>query len=327
MKSRVYGNVTKRKLYKIVSLVIIFAVILGCLNTFGTERVEAASKVKLNVKNTSMAVGDTLQLSVKGTKKKVKVTWKSSNKKVATVSKKGVIKAKKAGTVKITAIIKGKGINVKRTAKIKVIARGTFYRDKLRKYLKKKGKKRTLTDNDPVTEKDYTYHTYTIELNVNRDEGGEEDNHVMLASIAFNDYDNYITFDVIDSIEEPPFSEHLYMCVNKSIKTKVYFSGDLEDGYSDDSLSLDGNINKKYDANGKGIKWTSCSVIYADESSDDSEETSTAKPSEKENLKKYSGRGDELLKNGFKLWDQIMKDAGITMSDIGYTKYTSETEE
>ena len=64
---------------------------------------QAQAKVKLNYSSKTLPKGWTLQLKVKGTKKKVKVTWKSSNKKVAKVSKKGIVTAKKKGKVTITA--------------------------------------------------------------------------------------------------------------------------------------------------------------------------------------------------------------------------------
>ena len=49
-----------------------------------------------------------------------KLTWKSSNKKVLTVSKNGKIKAKKPGTAKITATTTD-GSKKKITVKIKVV--------------------------------------------------------------------------------------------------------------------------------------------------------------------------------------------------------------
>lgn len=66
----------------------------------------AASNVKLNKTKITLNVKKTYQLKISGTKKKVK--WSSSNKKVATVSSKGKITAKKKGTAKINAKVGGK---------------------------------------------------------------------------------------------------------------------------------------------------------------------------------------------------------------------------
>lgn len=70
-------------------------------------------------------VGDKHALTFKVGKKKIKgskVTWKSSNKKIASVSKKGVINAKKAGTVTITGKYKGTTVKYKVTVKAKANA-------------------------------------------------------------------------------------------------------------------------------------------------------------------------------------------------------------
>ena len=61
----------------------------------------AASKIKLNRKTATIKVGKTVQLKVKGTKKKVK--WSSSNTYVAKVSQKGKVVGKHAGSAKIIA--------------------------------------------------------------------------------------------------------------------------------------------------------------------------------------------------------------------------------
>ena len=80
---------------------------------------KAASKVKLPSK-AAMTAGDSKTLkakfSPKGTKSLLK--WKSSNKKVATVSSQGKIKALRAGTAVITATMTGK--KAKSTCKITV---------------------------------------------------------------------------------------------------------------------------------------------------------------------------------------------------------------
>lgn len=71
-----------------------------------TVAVAEAATIKLNKKKTTVAVGDTVQLKMSGTSKKIK--WTSSKKKVATVTAKGVVKGKKAGTAVIRAKVGGK---------------------------------------------------------------------------------------------------------------------------------------------------------------------------------------------------------------------------
>lgn len=61
----------------------------------------SVNAAKLNKTEAVVSVTKTIKLKVTGTSKKVK--WKSSNKKVATVSSKGVVTGKKAGSAKITA--------------------------------------------------------------------------------------------------------------------------------------------------------------------------------------------------------------------------------
>lgn len=61
----------------------------------------SASAAKLNKKSISLNVGKTYTLKATGTKGKI--TWTSNKKSVATVSSKGIVKAKKKGTAVITA--------------------------------------------------------------------------------------------------------------------------------------------------------------------------------------------------------------------------------
>ena len=79
-----------------------------------TISVEAAS-VKMNTTKKTLYVKKTYTLKVVGTKKKAK--WSSSNKKVATVSSKGKVTAKKKGTATITAKIGSKKYKCKITVK------------------------------------------------------------------------------------------------------------------------------------------------------------------------------------------------------------------
>lgn len=61
----------------------------------------AASAANVNKGNKTVSVGHKIQLKVDGKSKNVK--WITSNKKIATVTKKGQVTGKKVGTAKITA--------------------------------------------------------------------------------------------------------------------------------------------------------------------------------------------------------------------------------
>lgn len=74
-----------------------------------------AATVKLNKKTAAMYVGETTTLKVTGTSKKV--TWSTTNKAVATVTSKGKVSAKKAGTATIRAKVSGKTYSCKVTVK------------------------------------------------------------------------------------------------------------------------------------------------------------------------------------------------------------------
>lgn len=94
-----------KQIRKIIALCMVLFV--GCAFTIpaatGTLESHAAAKVKISKKKTTIIKGKTMQLKIKGTKKKAK--WSSSKKSVATVSKKGKVAAKKAGKATIIAKI------------------------------------------------------------------------------------------------------------------------------------------------------------------------------------------------------------------------------
>ena len=95
---------------KIVVYMIAIAMCLNCI-TLNTE----AASPKLNKNKISLYVGSSTTLKIKNAKSKI--TWKSSNKKVATVSSKGKVTAKKKGTATITAKVSSKTYKCKVTVK------------------------------------------------------------------------------------------------------------------------------------------------------------------------------------------------------------------
>lgn len=86
------------------------------------------NKKKVNSKTTTLRVGKTLTVktTVSPSSAKKSISYKTSNKKIATVSSKGKVKAVKAGTAKITVTVKGKN-NKKKSAwfKVKVTKKAT----------------------------------------------------------------------------------------------------------------------------------------------------------------------------------------------------------
>lgn len=83
--------------------------------TLGFEIPVHAAKVKLSKKSITLEVGQKKTIKVKGTTKKV--TWSSSDKKIATVNSKGKITAKSEGTCNITAKVGSKKLTCKVTVK------------------------------------------------------------------------------------------------------------------------------------------------------------------------------------------------------------------
>lgn len=101
----------KKYKYVILILVLMFSIIPL------TENTKAATKqitIKGN-KKYKIQKGEKIHLYVKGHKKSKNIKWKSSNKLIASVSKKGVVTGKKGGTAKITVTIKKKKYSCKVT--------------------------------------------------------------------------------------------------------------------------------------------------------------------------------------------------------------------
>ena len=100
---------------KLKSLLISFVLALTCISMVTpTDFVHAAS-IKLDKTSITMYTGQTSTLKISGTSKKV--TWSTSNKKVATVSSKGVVSAKSSGKATITAKVSNKNLKCKVTVK------------------------------------------------------------------------------------------------------------------------------------------------------------------------------------------------------------------
>ena len=87
-------------------LVSAFVLLLAACFFHNTEKVSAASKMKLNKTEISMTVGTRYFFKVKNLPRRAKIKWTSSNRDRMSVSKKGIVKAKKPGKVTIHTQIK-----------------------------------------------------------------------------------------------------------------------------------------------------------------------------------------------------------------------------
>ena len=144
-----------KKMNKKSIMAILFALVFAFTAMFVPKSASAVGKRgKIRtIKVTSvkkLTVGKSSRIKVKVTPKKVaaKVTFKSSNKAIATVNRKGIVKAKRPGRVTITVKAKSKNTKIKRI-KIRVIPKKTSTKKKIPKKKKKQtASKNTTKRND-----------------------------------------------------------------------------------------------------------------------------------------------------------------------------------
>lgn len=112
MKTKATSRIFKQTFAWILALMMVFSI-------FPATQVNAATKPKLSKTKITMTVGQSKKLKVKGISKKraKRIKWKSSKKKVVTVTKTGKLKARKAGKATITAKVGKKKLKCKVTVK------------------------------------------------------------------------------------------------------------------------------------------------------------------------------------------------------------------
>ena len=115
MTEKTASRICKQTFTWVLALMMIFSV-------FPVAQVNAATKPKLSKTKITMTVGQSKKLKVKGISKKraKRIKWKSSKKKVVTVTKTGKLKARKAGKATITAKVGKKKLKCKVVVKRKL---------------------------------------------------------------------------------------------------------------------------------------------------------------------------------------------------------------
>ena len=105
--------IRKLKLATVISLMLLISIL--SISTADNSRA-GTKKIKLNTKEVTLRIGKKKKIKIKTD---LKVRWKSGNKKIATVNNKGIVKAKKAGTARITVSAE-KDKRIKAVCKVKV---------------------------------------------------------------------------------------------------------------------------------------------------------------------------------------------------------------
>ena len=146
-----------KQMKKLLAFVLAFAMIITIYQPSAVYA--AAKKPGLSAKTMTLQVGQKKTLKVKNAGKKAKLKWSSNKKSIATVSKKGVVKAVKAGNAVVTCKVTTKNgkttkltckVAVKKTAKVTSLTVGS--QKELEKALKNKNvRKITVATQGAVT--------------------------------------------------------------------------------------------------------------------------------------------------------------------------------
>ena len=114
MKTKATSRIFKQTFAWILTFVMMLSILPA-------TQVNAATKPKLSKTKITMTVGPSKKLKVKGISKKraKRIKWKSSKKKVVTVTRTGKLKARKAGKATITAKVGKKKLKCKVVVKRK----------------------------------------------------------------------------------------------------------------------------------------------------------------------------------------------------------------
>jgi len=104
---------------KCIAYLLVLAMTFGCFFGAETKYAGAAAKAKLAKKKVNIYIGKKHTIKIKDKKAKCTYTFSTNKKKIATVSKKGVVVGKRKGTAKIT--VKEKNKKNKKTRKLGVV--------------------------------------------------------------------------------------------------------------------------------------------------------------------------------------------------------------
>ena len=295
--NKYFKKSTKRSVISILSIARTLCLLFSLL--FPGKAVNAAPRMRLNKTAVTLIQGKTVKLRVIGTKRKV--TWKSSNKKIAKVNKKGVVKALSPGKCTITAKVRGKKLKCKVT--VDTVER--IKAKKLYDFIRKKGKG-----------EEKNLRTISTKF---RPKGTDDSIEVRITAYPEK---GKLLFSYDYVLDSPCDSYHTELTMNLLKKKKGTISSSYRDLYVDPvhTHSVNGTISTLYDGKSQGLFLTECyDGADPDETYDDDVETSVP----------YKGkpRPDDISKGIYRINDAfanyniLLKKYGYSMKKIGFTKW------
>lgn len=282
----------RRNVWKRLSaglLVIAMAVTLA----FGGWSGEAKAAVKPKLSKTSAAMypGQSTKLKVKNTSAKIK--WSSSNKKIAKVSSKGIVKAVKLGKCTITAKVKGKKLK----CKVAVVTKENYRARKLYDLVREKGK----NQGDGM---------YMLSMTSKQGKNNEKDINIIAYPKKWQMEFSYI--DMNEKADKMTGTAITMDIVKDKAGELQIIDMKLKEDYV---IFILGKLDKSYDGTRKGMNLTKCLEGDLMSESDDELEYS-GKPRKKDWTKAVS-----YTKTAFKYYDKLLGKYGYSMKKIGFTKY------
>lgn len=283
------GNKTWWKQVMLDILVIVVAVTFSLSGWIGV-RAKGTSRPNLNTTSMFMYTGQAMKLTVKNTKAKAR--WSTSNKKVASVSTKGLVRAVKSGRCIISAKVKGKTLK----CRVEVVTKQKYYGRNLYSLVRKKGVKgpgglRQLS----MKEKDQNSDDYYV--------------------VTVSAYPDQWTMDFdYEQIRQEP-SDRTMVNVNMDIlrMNAGYLQCAWNDYEEDYRTYVTGTLDKSYDGKKKGMNLKTCTAGSEDSRDADQYE---GKPRAEEWQKAVPS-----VKTAFSSYDKLLKKYGYSMKKIGFTKY------
>ena len=228
---------------------------------------------------------------------------RSSNKSIARVSKRGVVKARKSGKCKIYAKVKGRRA-MKCT--VTVISREVYNAKKLRTLILKKGKK--------LSDGKRELHAKTV-TRIECEYPYDEIEEVWIKANKKNNILEFKAFRGSNSRHSITVTVIIDLTKDKEGKILVGYIY-----YGDCGCDIKGTINKLFDGKISGIYFKQFEGSY-EHDDQNMVDNSPREPSSREI--KYS---TSLTNNAFKQFNLLLKKYGYSMNKIGFTKWSFNKE-